>query len=73
MKGVRFLGSEKMSICSPPEVLITEEELKAEEGEEGMNYYRGTVSGSILTVWLLCMGKQRSTGQTVQEEKVLHY
>lgn len=70
MKEVRFLGSEKMSICSPPEVLITEEELKA---EEGVNYYRGTVSGSILTVWLLCIGKQRSTGQTVQEEKVLHY
>lgn len=73
MKEVRFLGSEKMSICSPPEVLITEEELKAEECEEGVNYYRGTVSGSILTVWLLCKGKQRSTGQTVQEEKVLRY
>lgn len=45
-----------MNICSPPEVLITEE-LRAEEGEDAMNYYHGTVSGWILTVWAVVYGE----------------
>lgn len=38
---------------------VTEEERETEEGQDGMNCWLGTVSGSILTVWAVVFGEAR--------------
>lgn len=52
-------GSEKTDRWAPKrhKEKVTEQEQQTEEGKEGMNYWRGTVSGSILTVWAVVFGE----------------